>query len=138
MESEGIQEGDSLSRSTGGENTRHSCLQRSHPRDAVTQWPRPRSHEGQHRGGNPCREAKLSLGSQERGLKNVLTLDTSFHALCLRRCHHPLSQSINMAIHHPSPVEANQKLTFSSKVKATRDGYSLSAMTTPARLSFRT
>lgn len=35
----------------------------------------------------------------------------------------------------PSP---NCKPTFSSKVKATRDGYSLSAMTTPARPSFRT
>lgn len=38
----------------------------------------------------------------------------------------------------PKSSPAKYTLTFSSKVKATRDGYSLSAMTTPARLSFRT
>lgn len=36
------------------------------------------------------------------------------------------------------PPRPGRTLTFSSKVKATRDGYSLSAMTTPARLSLRT
>lgn len=36
------------------------------------------------------------------------------------------------------PARPGRTLTFSSKVKATRDGYSLSAMTTPARLSLRT
>lgn len=37
---------------------------------------------------------------------------------------------------HPGLV--HNTLTFSSKVKATLEGYSLSAMTTPARLSLRT
>lgn len=39
---------------------------------------------------------------------------------------------------HPGPKAAGLQLTFSSKVKATREGYSPSAMTTPARPSLRT
>lgn len=51
---------------------------------------------------------------------------------------HACASGIAVTRPQSTVVQPNHKLTFSSKVNATRGGYSLSAMTTPARQSFRT